>query len=677
MVSGFSLPPGLQDDLVGYVGLEATGGQAPALDTASLRRIISIKLAAAGFDVKNADGDDLLNVASDLFRVYREQSRLLESHLCPIDQRIQDFLNDVLKGTGETVSVPTKTLSVDRYGLARELSFPDDGVEFKNSELTSYRLSKGGVLHNPLADKRTTKGVFHIADYGLPVPADKIAVPLVAYARLLKKAFEPPDELNTLPYTCNWGKPASTMVSLQLRPLVCPEVPGVSPEKRLEVRFFVPGGCVANLDFVESIFGNAGDPNLPECDAGLDTEHWTGTTGCVILAPHLRKCLKKDLGLPHVSEATELQKANGVCWTNEDECYNNGKPFKITMRDERGIMVTILADNYFGQYDMWHVLFGITPSIRALTVILFLFHYVCTCAGYCKKETKTQIGLTANVFGLAEEEHAGGALAFKAVNLGEHLSANPRYMQILVPPKEVQNSHSYNDAIKLLGETVTLHPEGYATDKKYNDIHLLPEDFDINLQTQTAKFTNTHTGKLESIRVLPNHTYVHPSGYKVRVERHPSAPKWRLIGTLAEPCFCHKPSTVSGGGKSEISKSLEDAVIYGPIFIGDYEEDMKLVETIVERDYSDCLLPEYRQYRSDQSRPILSMSRTLGSVIKLLTPDEIYTKDHNDFVSTIPNHIRAIIFAIKSNYKAYMGKNWKKEFTVDITNGVPGHELSK
>jgi len=29
---------------------------------------------------------------------------------------------------------------------------------------------------------------------------------------------------------------------------------------RMEVRFFAPGGLVSNLDFVESIFGNAGDP---------------------------------------------------------------------------------------------------------------------------------------------------------------------------------------------------------------------------------------------------------------------------------------------------------------------------------------------------------------------------------------------------------------------------------
>ena len=205
--------------------------------------------------------------------------------------------------------------------------------------------------------------------------------------------------------------------------------------------------------------------------------------------------------------------------------------------------------------------------------------------------------------------------------------------------------------------------------------YILPEDMELNVQTQSANFTNWATGEKETIRLLPNHTYVHPSGYKVRVERHPAVAKWRLIGTLAEPTFCHKPSTVSGGGKSEISKSLNDAVIHGPIFIGDYEEDMALVESIITRDYSDCMLPEYKEFHSDPSRPILSMSRTLGSVIKLLTPDDMYTKEHNEFVDKIPNHIRAIVFAIKSSYKSEMGEEWKKHFTVDITNGVPGHEL--
>ena len=42
-----------------------------------------------------------------------------------------------------------------------------------------------------------------------------------------------------------WCQPVETMVSLLLRPLVCPAVPKVTAEKRTEVRFFVPEQEVA------------------------------------------------------------------------------------------------------------------------------------------------------------------------------------------------------------------------------------------------------------------------------------------------------------------------------------------------------------------------------------------------------------------------------------------------
>lgn len=613
-------------------GLKEDGGQ-PEVDLVDLHRSIVVKLAAQGFAVPEAGNElSVLELAGDLFQRYAEQSRLLTGHLAAPDARIQAFLDEVLAETGETPRLPSQTVVVDRYGLSRELSLPEGEDEYHNDQVSSFRL-ENGVLHNPLNDRRTTKGVFHVADFGLRVPADKVAVPLITYARLLSAALRPPGDLLRLPFTSKWETPTETMVSLLLRPLVCPEVPGLRPEKRMDVRFFAPGGLVSNLDFVESIFGNAGDPHLPENDAALDVEHWTGHTGCVILAPHLRSLKKKDLGLPRVSEATERQKAQGMCYVEEHEIYNGGKPFKITLRDERGIMVTILADNYFG---------------------------------YCKKEVKTQIGLSANLFGISEEEHSGGALAFSTYSLGS---------RFLPESRMVGRDHRFADAIKLLGDTVTLHEEGYATDKRFPHIHILPEDMEVEVSTQEAHWTNK--GQPQSLRVLPGHVYMHPSGYKVRLQKHPTAPTFKLVGTVPEGTFCHKPSTVSGGGKSEISKSLNDAVIFGPIYIGDYDQDIAYVEEIIERDYSTSIRAELRETQpKDPGRKVLSEDRSLGSVVKLLTPNpELYTDEHNAYLRAIPNHVRAIVFAIKQFYRLSWGVDWKSHFTVDIVNGAPGHEL--
>src|SRR5690606_16703443 len=124
--------------------------------------------------------------------------------------------------------------------------------------------------------------------------------------------------------------------SLLMRPIVCPSVGGTIGEKSYEVRFFAPGNLISNLDFVESIFGNAGDPFLPENDAGIDIRHWTGHTGCVILAPHLVGLTKRELGLPNIKDATERQKRDGTCWESPDELYNNGTAFKATARDASG-----------------------------------------------------------------------------------------------------------------------------------------------------------------------------------------------------------------------------------------------------------------------------------------------------------------------------------------------------
>jgi hypothetical protein len=610
-----------------------SAGTAAIIERKRIVRSILLRLAAMGYALPDTAGDEeALLLGRDLLARYREQTRLLSQHLSPPDRRIQGYIDRLLEPLGlpERPRLPATTFILDRHGVARELAFPIEADSYHNEHVSSYRTAGTGVLHNPTSDKRTTQGVFHIAEGGLPVPADKTAVPLPVFARLLLAALTPPADLLRLPFAASWPRPIEVMTSLLLRPLVCPEVPGVMPEKRMEVRFFAPGGLVSNLDFVESVFGNAGDPFLPENDAGLDAAHWTGHSGCVILAPHLTRLRKKDLGLPAVDDATAGQRASGMCWAQEHELYNEGKPFRISARDLDGVMVTIITDNYFG---------------------------------YCKKEVKTQISFAANLFGLAEEEHAGGALAFASSSVGDHFSPDARVLA---------GGHRFVEVIELLGDAVELHPSGHATDRRYPDVHYLPEDMEIDLPQQEVSWTSK--GEQQHLKLLPGHAYLHPSGYKLRMEKHPAAPSWRLIRTAPEGTLCHKPCTVSGGGKSEISKSLVDAALYGPVYVKNFAEDMAVVDEIFARDYRDRWLPG-RGPSEPVSRPVLSPRRSLGSVIKLLTPNDLdFTPTYNDWLRRIPNHIRAVVFIIKRFHQPGW-LDWRQHFSVDVIDGEPAHEL--
>ncbi|QDU41431.1 hypothetical protein Mal4_57980 [Maioricimonas rarisocia] len=600
-----------------------------------LLRYINLKLAANGAAIEDsAEGAELVTLASGLLKSFRERSRRLRGQRPPIDVRVERFLNEYFADLDltEPLQVPAPSVVLDRHGLARELSLPSNGDSFESELVKSYRVANG-VLHNPRADRRTTKGTFHIAEGGLPIPDDKRSVPRQTFVELFRHAMRPPRDLMLLPFTSQQAQPAHFWVSVMLRPTVCPEVKGVTNEKSMETHFFAPGSLVSNLDFVESIFGNAGDPFVPGNDAALDVEHWTGHTGCVILAPHLTSLRKKDLGLPHISEATERQIRDRMCWENEDEVYNDGGAFKLTCRDASGVVVTLIADNYFG---------------------------------YCKKEVKTQISYAANLMGGAEEEHAGGALVFPSYNLGEQYQMNSRRY----------NNRTFDDVTRDYGEWIDVKPEGYGVDRNFSDLIYIPEDAAADLQQQNISWMRN--GQKQSIPLLPGQVYMAPSGYKLRMEKHPSAPSWRLIGTSGEGTFCHKPCTVSGGGKSEISKSLKDYMQYGSVFVSEFEKDMDQVAAIFERDFSQRWSPDLlaqQNYDRWPSRPILSRHRSLGSVIKLLTPSDDYNDEYNAWLKSIPNHIYALVFAIKRFHQDEWGDNWREHFNVDQVNGSAGHEL--
>lgn len=591
-------------------------------------RLMALNLPSVEETEKDERNEEFIEIIKGLIANYKKREEFFATGLCPADERIQGFLNNYFEGVEgvDDIIIPNNTFSLDSYGVARELSLPNQGDKYVSDYISSYRV-KQGVLHNPAKDRRTTKGVFHISEGGLPIPADKKAVPKNAAKYIISKAFEETGDVFNLPYTSGQEKQAKTFASILLRPTVSPLIKGINERKSMEIRFFAPGSLVSSLDFVESIFGNAGSPYHPENDAALDYLHWTGHTGCIVLAPQLTKLTKKEVGLVHISEATERQKRDGMCWEKEDELYNEGQSFKLTVRTDQGIIVSVIADNYFG---------------------------------YSKKEIKTMISYSSNLFGNSEEEHAGGAMVFPGYNQGDSYIAKPNKIKAVF--QEVINNNS---------DKIDFFEQGYGIDKTYKNLYYLPENVEFSIQTQSITW-KTPNGK-QKLKLLPNRIYILPNGSKFRMERYSGAANYRLLEVYGEGTFCHKPCTVSGGGKSEISKSIEDAIIIGSFFVNDFDNDIRKIDAIINYDYStrfkgiDTPIPF--------SRTFLNPNRSMGSVIKLLNASSLYTEEYNRWIRSIPQYIKGIAFIVKRFYREEWQEDWKKHFSVDILNGSNGNEL--
>ncbi len=143
----------------------------------------------------------------------------------------------------------------------------------------------------------------------------------------------------------------------------------------------------------------------------------------------------------------------------------------------------------------------------------------------------------------------------------------------------------------------------------------------------------------QSIPLEQQKVYIAPSGYKVMMEKHPCAPSWRLVGLSGEGTVCHKPCTVSGGGKSEISKSLRDYMLGGPIFVAILNRTLHNSKQFSNGDYPIAgILMQGKARLLATIEPQGFRSGTIfGSVIKLLTPSDEYTKEYNDWLKNIPS----------------------------------------
>ncbi len=621
-------------DTKSALGINPVTGENEAC-TDALFEYVNMRLAAAGEPVFGKEGDyEIVGLAKPLLDNYREFTRRFSKYMyCPADARIMGFLEayfeDLLEPRESVAALPHQTFVLDTFGTARVLSLPPDKDAYSNELVHSYRVRQG-ILDNPRSDRRTTAGVFHVAEGGLPVPDDKKSVPKRVFKHMWTRAFKAPEGMMELPFTSTQKEKSKLWVSLYLRPIVCPAVPNAQGARSMEIRMFAPGGLVSNLDFVESIFGNAGNPYLEKNDPAFHPASWTGHTGCIVMAPHLTKCTKKELGLPHVNDATERQKRDGMCWQDESELYNDGQPFKVTARDSTGVIVTLIADNYYG---------------------------------YSKKEVKTQISYSANLHGQCEEEHSGGALAYSSRDLGEDFYASSY---------EPNTRADFSAAMKLLGESVEVFDEGWARDKRWADVFYVPQNAYFSLKTQQVSWEKD--GAQKWIKLHPGCVYVCPSGYKVRMYRPHEARRWRLAGTTEEGAYCHKPATVSGGGKSEISKDITDALIHGPSIVADFKSDIQKVAEIIHRNYGERF-KDPAANKGAQSRPLLDMRRTMGSVVKLLTPSEEFTDDYNAWLRSIPFYIREFALTVKRHYRPEWGDSWQDKFSVDSINGKDGNIL--
>jgi hypothetical protein len=108
------------------------------------------------------------------------------------------------------------------------------------------------------------------------------------------------------------------------------------------------------------------------------------------------------------------------------------------------------------------------------------------------------------------------------------------------------------------------------------------------------------------------------------------------------------------------------------VFVADLKKDFDRVAELIDRDYSGRFADRART----DHRAVLSPARTLGSVIKLLTPDEHdYLPEYNAWLASVPQHVKELVFVVKRYYKPEWKADWREHFSVDIINGTPGNEL--
>ena len=601
-------------------------------------RDLRVKLHSMGFNPPDSSIADDIEEAS---RNIRALNRAWFKESCPINERVNNsikkFLDHSTLKDNHLMRLPgaNETLILDSPGMAYLASLPDKeepgyGRFFINKYVESYELiNNQGVLHNPRFDRRTSgRETFHIADYGYPVPYDKTSVPIEAAARILKAALNPPSEDKVLPYTKHWGeKKAETFVSLLVNPLVVPEVQGFSQQEYMETLVLAPGGMVSNLDFIERIFGNAGNHFQPDDNLFTNPEHWTGDTSVIIFAPHLNEVLLTEMGIDsHI--------LSDAC-SPDMQYYNNGNAFLLKIRDTSGVVITIIADNYFG---------------------------------LGKKTIMTDVSFAADRRGLVLQEHAGGAFVQPQVNLGAYFSV----------ALHVKDCPHFSRTLEILGDRISMQPEGYGIDNLDLNVWYLPETAEFTLNSSEQKVYWTHNGERHSAPLNPDVDYFIPNGRSIAIVEEPGLDhniEWKLVGRFARGTFIHKSDTVSGGGKSELAKDVSDLLQYDKLTVKNLEFALDGVEKILNGHYGPNFIfqQRFKDMEWAGGRPALDQSRSLASVEKLLTQSPEYTDEYNNWLSKISAASKLMLMHLHMTQSSGEDiSNWRERFKTQKIDGEEG-----
>src|SRR5690349_5034218 len=117
-------------DLVQHLGITPSG------QTPRLTRQVNLQLIANGLAPANGAYSGF-SESQGLLDIFQERGRLLADQRCPADQRIEAFLAAYFRDTviSGPLRLPDQTLVLNRHGLARELSLPENGDEFASELL--------------------------------------------------------------------------------------------------------------------------------------------------------------------------------------------------------------------------------------------------------------------------------------------------------------------------------------------------------------------------------------------------------------------------------------------------------------------------------------------------------------------------------------------------------------